>query len=56
MKELLPTKSSFRPDEAIEIEVRGSVAPGTVRAWHLGDLAAEQSFDGSGLIRLDSNT
>ena len=53
MKELLPTKSSFKPDEAIEIEVRGSVAPDTVRVWHLGDLVAEQSFDGSGLIRLD---
>ena len=54
MTELLPTKASFRPDEPITIEVRGEVPAGTVRVWHLGQLAAEQAYAGKGAIALPS--
>ena len=46
MTELLPTKASFRPGEAIAIEVRGEVPAGTVRVWPLGELVAELAYDG----------
>ncbi len=52
MTELLPTKASFRPDEAIEIEVRGEAPAGTVRAWHLGELVAEVAYDGGSVVEL----
>lgn len=52
MIELLPTKASFRPDEPITIEVRGEVPAGTLRVWHLGELAAEQAYAGAGAIAL----
>jgi dextranase len=51
MTELLPTKASFRPGEAIAIEVRGDVPAGTVRVWHLGELVVEQAHAG-GVITL----
>lgn len=52
MTELLPAKASFRPGESIAIEVRGTVPAGTVRVWHLDDLAATLAYDGSGTIVL----
>jgi dextranase len=53
MTELLPLKASFRPDEPIEIEVRGKVPAGTLRVRHLERLVAELPYDGSGRITLD---
>lgn len=49
--ELLPRRASFRPGEAIEIEVRGA-ASGTATVWHLGDLRSEIPYDGSGSLAL----
>ena len=46
MTELLPAKASFRPDEAIGIEVRGVAAAGTVRVWHLHEVVVEQVYAG----------
>ena len=46
MTELLPAKASFRPDEAIGIEVRGAAPAGTVRVWHLHELVVEQVYAG----------
>lgn len=40
-RELLPRRASFRPGEPIAIEVRGAVAPGLARVFHLGELVAE---------------
>jgi dextranase len=51
-RELLPRRASFRPGELIAIEVRGEVAPGPVRVFHLGDLVAEANWPGSGDIVL----
>jgi dextranase len=52
MSELLPAKASFRPDEPIEIEIRGTVAPGTLRVWHLGQLVSETAYAGDTSITL----
>lgn len=52
MTELLPTRASFTPDEAIEIELRGTAPAGPVRVWHLADLVAEVAYDDTGVIRL----
>ena len=49
--ELLPRRASFRPGEAVEIEVRGA-ASGTAIVWHLGDRVAELPYDGSGSLTL----
>jgi len=49
MSELLPAKASFRPNEAITIEVRGVVNEGAVRVWHLGELVAEQAYTGGAI-------
>lgn len=54
MTELLPTKASFRPDEAIEIEVRGEITSGTLRVWHLGDLVSELVYAGGNRIVVPS--
>lgn len=54
MTELLPTKASFRPNEPIEIEIRGPVAPDTLRVWHLGNLIAELAYAGGGRVALPS--
>lgn len=51
-RELLPLRASFRPGEAIEIDIRGAVEPGTVTVWHLGDLAAEVAHDGGSAVTL----
>ena len=52
MSELLPAKASFRPGEAIEIEVRGTAPAGSVRVWHLHELVAEHAYAGAGPIAL----
>lgn len=52
MSELLPLKASFRPDEPVEIEIRGKVAPGTLRVWHLADCVAEVAYAGGDRIAL----
>ena len=52
MSELLPAKASFRPGEAIEIEVRGTAPAGPVRVWHLHELVAELAYTGGGVIAL----
>ncbi len=52
MTELLPTKASYRPDELIAIEVRGTTPKGTVRVWHLHELVAELAYAGAGAIAL----
>lgn len=52
MTELLPTRASFRPNEPIEIEVRGALPVGTVRVWRLHELVAEQAYAGAGAIAL----
>jgi len=50
-RELLPRRASFRPGEAIEIEVRGA-ASGTAIVWHLGAVRSEIPYDGSGWLTL----
>lgn len=40
-RELLPRRASFRPGEPVAIEVRGDVAPGVARVYHLGKIVAE---------------
>jgi dextranase len=52
MTELLPTKASFRPGEAIAIEVvpAGTAVTGTVRVWHLGELVVEQAYAGGAIM------
>lgn len=40
-RELLPRRASFRPGEPVAIEVRGEVAPGLARVFHLGETVAE---------------
>ncbi len=52
MAELLPRQASFRPGEPIDIEVRGEVPAGTLRAWGLGDLVAEVAYEGGGRVGL----
>ncbi|RYE09565.1 MAG: hypothetical protein EOP22_08870 [Hyphomicrobiales bacterium] len=52
MPELLPAKASFRPDEPIEIEIRGNVPAGTLRVWHLGQLVSETPYPGGPSLTL----
>jgi dextranase len=40
LTQLLPTLTSFRPDQPVAIEVRGLVAPDSLTVWHFGDLVA----------------
>jgi len=47
-RELLPRRASFRPGEPIAIEVRGAVAPTIAHVFHLGDIAAEIDWSGTG--------
>lgn len=49
-RELLPRRASFRPNEPIAIEVRGEVAPGISRVFHLGEVVAEISWSGGDLL------
>lgn len=49
-RELLPRRASFRPGEAIAIEVRGAVAPGVARVFALGELVAEIDWSGGELL------
>lgn len=42
LPELLPTKTTYRPDQPVEIEVRNSTEPATVTLWRLGEFLAEQ--------------
>ena len=50
--ELLPVRASFRPNESIEIELRGAVAAGMLLVFHLGELVAEQRCEGTGALIL----
>src|SRR5690606_17702483 len=52
MPELLPAKASFRPDEPIEIEIRGNLPAGTLRVWHLGQLVSETPYAGGPSLTL----
>lgn len=49
-RELLPRRASFRPAEPIAIEVRGDVAPGVARVYHLGEIVAELDWTAGELI------
>jgi len=49
-RELLPRRASFRPHEPIAIEVRGAVAAGPARVFHLGELVAEIDWRGGDLL------
>lgn len=45
--ELLPTRTSYRPDQAVEIELRNAAGPATLTLWRLGELLAQQSVPAS---------
>jgi dextranase len=49
---ILPTKTSYRPDEPIGIEVAGAAGAGTLRMCHLGDLVLEVEIAGDGVVDL----
>jgi dextranase len=49
-RELLPRRASFRPGENIAIEVRGDVAPGLARVFHLGEIVAEIDWRSGDLL------
>jgi dextranase len=49
-RELLPRRASFRPGDAIAIEVRGDVAAGVARVFHLGEVVAEIDWTGGDLL------
>lgn len=49
-RELLPRRASSRPGEPIAIEVRGDVAPGVARVFHLGEIVAEIDWTAGELI------
>jgi dextranase len=48
--ELLPTKATFAPGDAIEIELRGSERPARVSLWRLDQRVAESASE-AGLVR-----
>jgi dextranase len=51
--ELLPTRTSFRPDERIALEVRGVDGPGTVELDRLGSVVARARVSpGNRILRL----
>ncbi len=50
MSELLPAKSTFTPEQHVEIEIRGTATSGTVRVRYLGDVVREFDHDGSSTI------
>lgn len=50
--ELLPTRTSYRPDQVVEIEVRSLGAPGTLSVVHLGDVVREVAVSGPGTVEL----
>ena len=44
MIELLPTRTSYRPDQPVVIEVRNSDTAGTVSIWRLGEVVGEHQL------------
>lgn len=52
MTELLPTRATFAVGAHVHLEVRGDLAPGELTVWHLGDLVARLSYDGSESVDL----
>jgi dextranase len=50
--ELLPTRASFDPGDAVSFEVRGSAAPGELTVWRLGDEVMRVAHPGGTTISL----
>jgi dextranase len=48
--ELLPSCTSYRPEQPIGIEVRGLTGEATLSLWRLGQLVAEQPVRGGGVV------
>jgi dextranase len=52
MTDLLPTRTSYRPDEPVAIEIRDCVESGTLSIWRLGDLVVAHPVHCAGVIEL----
>ena len=50
MSELLPTRTSYRPDQPVEVEIRALDAPGTLTVTHLGDPLRTVPVDADGVL------
>jgi len=50
--ELLPTLTSYRPDQPVEIEVRDLPGPATLSLWRMGELVAEHPVPAGGTVSL----
>ena len=50
--DLLPTRTSYRPDQDVEVEVRSLAEPGTLAVFHLGDLVREVPVTADGVVAL----
>lgn len=50
--ELLPTRATYAPTEAVRVEVRGVVPDGRLTVWSLGDLVASVPVGGPGDVDL----
>ena len=50
--ELLPTRATYAPTEAVRVEVRGGVPDGRLTVWSLGDLVASVPVGGPGDVDL----
>ncbi|MFL6161352.1 MAG: glycoside hydrolase family 66 protein [Jatrophihabitantaceae bacterium] len=50
--ELLPTRTSYRPDEPVGIEVRGLTEPALLTVWHLGEPVGQVAVAAAGVIEL----
>lgn len=50
--QLLPTRTSYRPDQSVDIEVRALSEPGSLTLWHLGDLVSTVEVAEPGIVAL----
>lgn len=50
--ELLPTRTSYRPDQPVEIEVRDLSGPATLSLWRMGEPVAEYPVPAGGIVSL----
>lgn len=50
--DLLPTRTSYRPDQGVEVEVRRLDQPGTLTIFHLGDPVREVPVSADGVVDL----